>query len=121
MSDKLILVVDDSPTDRQIAVSACEAKGFRIETAAEGEEALEKALALKPDLVLLDVILPQKNGFQVCRQLKSSPETENLKVILVTSKSQESDRFWGIKQGADGYITKPYTDEELHAIIDETI
>ncbi len=121
MSDKLILVVDDSPTDREIAASACKEKGYQVETAAEGEEGMAKAADLQPDLILLDVILPQKNGFQVCRQLKSTPATENIKVILVTSKSQESDRFWGIKQGADGYITKPYSDEDLHAIIEETI
>jgi len=121
MGAKLILVVDDSPTDRQIAVSACKAKGYRVDSAAEGEEALRKAVELKPDLILLDVILPQKNGFQVCRQLKSSPETQGIKVVMVTSKSQDSDRFWGIKQGADDYLTKPFTEEELCEIIDKTI
>ncbi len=121
MDDKLILVVDDSPTDRKIATEACKAKGFKTETAEAGEDALEKAVALKPDLILLDVILPQKNGFQVCRQLKSSPDTENIKIIMVTSKSQDSDRFWGIKQGADAYLTKPYTDDELQSLVAKTI
>ncbi len=121
MSEKVILVVDDSPTDRQIAVSVCEGKGFTVETACDGEEALEKAVVIVPDLILLDVILPQKNGFQVCRLLKNTPELENTKVILVTSKSQESDKFWGVKQGADGYLTKPYSDEDLVALIDENI
>jgi len=121
MNDKLILVVDDSPTDRQIAVAACTSKGYRVESAAEGEEAMRKAVELKPDLILLDVILPQKNGFQVCRQLKSSPETQEIKIVMVTSKSQDSDRFWGIKQGADGYLTKPFSEEELLDIINKTI
>lgn len=121
MSEKLILVVDDSPTDRQIAVSVCQSQNYRTETAAAGEEAIEKAAALQPDLILLDVILPQKNGFQVCRHLKNAPETKDIKVILVTSKSQDSDRFWGAKQGADGYLTKPYSDEELQELIDKTI
>jgi twitching motility two-component system response regulator PilH len=121
MKDKLILVVDDSPTDRQIAVAACTSKGYRVESAAEGEEAMSKAIELKPDLILLDVILPQKNGFQVCRQLKSSPETQGIKIVMVTSKSQDSDRFWGIKQGADGYLTKPFSEEELLDIIKNTI
>ncbi len=121
MSDKLILVVDDSPTDRKIAESVCKAKGFRVETAAEGEEALKKAVGLQPDLVLLDVILPQKNGFQVCRQLKSSPETKDIKIIMVTSKTQDSDRFWGIKQGADGYLTKPFSEDELYKMINQTM
>lgn len=121
MSGKKVLVVDDSPTDRRIAVSVCEEMGFLVDTAAEGEEALVKAAEGNPDLILLDVILPQKNGFQVCRQLKSAPETKTIKVILVTSKSQESDKFWGEKQGADAYLTKPYTDEELVALIEATI
>ena len=121
MDNKLILVVDDSPTDRKIAESACRDKGFRVETAAEGEEALKKAVELHPDLILLDVILPQKNGFQVCRQLKSSPDTQDIKVIMVTSKSQDSDRFWGIKQGADGYLTKPFSEDELYEMIEQTI
>lgn len=121
MNNELILVVDDSPTDRQIAAEACQSLGYTVETAVAGEDALEKALELKPDLILLDVILPQKNGFQVCRQLKSSPETQKIKIILVTSKSQDSDRFWGIKQGADGYLAKPYTESELHELIAQAI
>ena len=121
MSEKLILVVDDSPTDRSIAASACKAKGFNVITAEDGEDAMKKVLEIKPDLILLDVILPGKNGFQVCRQLKSSPETAEIKVIMVTSKSQDSDRFWGIKQGADGYLTKPFTEEELYDLINQTI
>jgi twitching motility two-component system response regulator PilH len=121
MSEKIILVVDDSPTDRSIAASACEAKGFKVITAEDGENALKKALETKPDLILLDVILPGKNGFQVCRQLKSSPDTSEIKVIMVTSKSQDSDRFWGIKQGADGYLTKPFSEEELYDLINQTM
>ncbi len=121
MNEKLILVVDDSPTDRRIATEACQSLGYSVETAVAGEDALEKALQLKPNLILLDVILPQKNGFQVCRQLKSSPETQEIKIIMVTSKSQDSDRFWGIKQGADGYLAKPYSEDELHDLIAQTI
>ena len=70
-----------------------------------------------PPLVVLDIILPKKNGFQVCRQLKSSPDTSGIKVILVSSKNQDSDKFWGMKQGADDYIGKPYQDEVLLAAI----
>jgi len=121
MSGKLVLVVDDSLTDRQIAASVCEQKGLRVETAEEGETAYIKAMDLKPELILLDVILPQKNGFQVCRQIKKTPELNGVKVILVTSKSQESDKFWGEKQGADAYLTKPYSDEELSQLIDKTL
>jgi len=66
-------------------------------------------------LIVLDVILPKKNGFQVCRQLKTSPQTEDIRILMLTSKSQDSDRFWGLKQGADEYLTKPFEDEELLA------
>lgn len=75
----------------------------------------------KPDLVLLDIILPKKNGFQVCRQLKTAPETKDLPVVLVSSKSRDSDRFWGLKQGADEYLTKPFEDEELVAMVKKFI
>ena len=117
MADKLILVVEDSPTDKRIAVSACEQAGYKVITAGDGEEALQMTIDHKPDLILLDVILPKKNGFQVCRQIKSTPDMRQTKIIMVTSKSQDSDRFWGIKQGADGYLTKPFSDSELLELI----
>jgi twitching motility two-component system response regulator PilH len=110
-----ILVVEDSPTYlRQIAYLLQE-KGFDIITAVDGEDALEKTLRENPDLIVLDVILPKKNGFQVCRQLKTSPDTQDIKILMLTSKSQDSDRFWGLKQGADDYMTKPFDDNELVA------
>lgn len=117
MRTKTILLVDDSPTEVKAMQSALQGRGFNLLTAADGEEALSKVLLLKPDLVLLDVVLPKKNGFQVCRQLKTSPETKNTKVIMVTSKSQDSDRFWGLKQGADEFLSKPVDPEELLALI----
>ena len=110
-----ILVVEDSPTYlRQIAHLLLEEK-FDVITAVDGEDALEKAVTGKPDLIVLDVILPKKNGFQVCRQLKTTPDTQNIKILMLTSKSQDSDRFWGLKQGADDYMTKPFDDNELVA------
>lgn len=111
-SDK-ILVVDDSPTELRLVTAALQAKGYRIITAVDGEEALEKTVAEQPRLIVLDIVLPKKNGFQVCRQLKTSPDTKDVKVILLSSKSQDADRFWGLKQGADAYLTKPFQDEEL--------
>ena len=115
MSNASILVVEDSPTNMQLITEALQQEGYRITTATDGEEALEKAVRMKPDLIILDVILPKKNGFQVCRQLRSSPDTHDISVIMLTSKSQESDRFWGLKQGADEYMTKPYDIGELLA------
>jgi len=116
-----ILVVDDSPTDLNLLLAALRPKGYRLLAARDGEEALEKARRERPDLILLDVILPQKNGFQVCRQLKTAPETRAIKIILVTSKTQASDRFWGLKQGADDYLTKPVDDEQLRRAVEQQL
>jgi DNA-binding response OmpR family regulator len=113
MANQTILVVEDSPTDMRLMTAPLREKGYRLVTAVDGEEALEKAAREQPDLIVLDVILPKKNGFQVCRQLKTSPDTKDIKIIMLTSKSQDSDRFWGLKQGADEYMTKPFEDEEL--------
>src|SRR5437868_1810006 len=103
MASATILVVDDSPTDRRLMCAPLEGCGYVVLTAADGEEALQKVSRDRPDLVVLDVVMPRKNGFQVCRQLKTAPATRHIKVLLLTSKSQESDRFWGLKQGADAY------------------
>ena len=115
--NETILVVDDSPTDLKVVAKALQTKGYRVLTAADGEDAIEKAVREKPQLIVLDVILPKKNGFQVCRQLKTAPETQAIKIVLLSSKSQDSDRFWGLKQGADAYLTKPFEDEELLASV----
>jgi twitching motility two-component system response regulator PilH len=112
-----ILVVEDSPTEMQIVRTALQNKGYEVITATNGEEGIEKVRSHSPSLVVLDVVLPGRNGFQVCRDLKSSPDTKNVPVILLTSKTQDSDRFWGMKQGADAYLTKPWREEELLAIV----
>lgn len=121
MAMKTVLLVDDSPTELKIMRQALTGKGYNLLSAVDGEEAMSKALELKPDLVLLDIILPKKNGFQVCRQLKTTPETGAIKVILVSSKSQDTDRFWGLKQGADDYLTKPFTEEDLMSAVTKHI
>lgn len=119
MANNKILVVEDSPTNMTLMTEPLKEKGYRVSMAVDGEEALEKAVSEHPDLIVLDVILPKKNGFQVCRQLKTSPDTQDIKIIMLTSKSQDSDRFWGTKQGADGYMTKPFdTGEYLKAVAD---
>jgi twitching motility two-component system response regulator PilH len=88
-------------------------QGYELTTATDGEEALKKAESEQPDLIILDVIMPKLNGFKVCRQIKSSALLKNTKIILLTSKNQDSDKFWGEKQGADAYMTKPFTGEDL--------
>lgn len=117
MPTETILVVEDSPTDLRLMTGALQPKGYQLHTASDGEEALELARSLRPRLVVLDIVLPKVNGFQVCRQLKMSPETRGIKVLMVTSKNQESDRFWGLKQGADEYLFKPFDAEQLQSAV----
>lgn len=119
MQGKTILCVDDSPTVLHSLTATLTDGGYQVVTAADGEEALLKAVESAPDLVLLDVILPKRNGFQVCRLLKNSPATRDIKVFLVTSKTQDADRYWGIRQGADAYLTKPFTDDDLLRAVEE--
>jgi twitching motility two-component system response regulator PilH len=114
---KTILIVDDSPTEMKLMMSALSNKGYNIITATDGDEALSKVSSVRPDLILLDVVMPKKNGYQVCRSIKTGPTTKDIRVLLVTSKDQETDRFWGMKQGADGYLTKPYKPEDLVAAV----
>lgn len=118
---KTILVVEDSPTQMQMVKMALQAEGYQVITAFSGDEGLEKARRERPGLVVLDVILPGKNGFQICRDLKASPETKDLPIILLTSRDQASDRFWGMKQGADVYLTKPCNNAELLAAVAQYI
>ncbi|MCK5097264.1 MAG: response regulator [Desulfobacteraceae bacterium] len=111
MAKKKILIADDSPTGLK-AVSAV-LKDYDIIIATDGKQAIEKAQAEKPDLVVLDVIMPHMDGFQACRKMKKSPELKHIPIILLTSKNQKSDKFWGEKQGADVYLTKPWDDAVL--------
>jgi twitching motility two-component system response regulator PilH len=112
-----ILVVEDSPTERQLIGKMLQDNGYRVLLAADGNEALAIVERERPALLLLDVVLPGPNGFQICRQLKSSPKTKDIRIVLVTSKNQESDRFWGMKQGADEYLAKPFNADELLASV----
>ncbi len=113
MPNETIMVVEDSPTYLRQISDLLQDRGYHTITAINGEEAMEKAIQDDPTLIVLDVILPKKNGFQVCRQLKTSPATQNIKILMLTSKSQDNDRFWGLKQGADEYMTKPFDEDEL--------
>lgn len=117
-SAKTILCVDDSPTELLAMTNALVRLGHQVLTAADGEEALQLVAENSPDLVLLDVVLPKKNGFQVCRQIKNGAPTKNIKVVLVTAKDQQSDRFWGMKQGADEYVAKPIDEAKLIGLVE---
>jgi twitching motility two-component system response regulator PilH len=108
-----ILIVDDSPTELAVLTTVLQHEGFEVFTARDGEDALDKLAAETPRLVLLDVVMPGKNGFSLCRQIRSDARFSRVPVILVTSKNQPSDRFWGLKQGASEYLVKPWTADEL--------
>lgn len=108
-----ILIVDDLPTEVQLMKSAIADLGHAIVVATDGEQALDLAHRENPDLLLLDVVLPRMDGFQVCRKLKKDPQTSKIPVILISSKTQESDKFWGLKQGATAYICKPFSPQDL--------
>ena len=111
-----IVVVDDSPTSRRFASDALLAAGFDVMTANDGEEAIELIVRELPDAVVLDILLPKKNGFQVCRELKTNEQTKDIRIALLTSKTQDADKFWGQRQGADAYLTKPIAADELTAV-----
>ena len=103
-----ILIVDDSATELALARSVLQQAGYQVRTATDGDQAIELADKETPDLVVLDVVMPRKNGFQVCRHLKMGAATKGVKVLMLSSKGQEADRFWAMKQGADLYMTKPF-------------
>lgn len=121
MAKGMILVVEDSPTEMKLVTSSLQRGGYTISTATDGEEAIEKASRDRPNLIVLDVILPKKNGYQVCRQLKTAAQTKDIKILMLSSKNQETDRYWGMKQGADAYLTKPFDEQELLANVNQLL
>jgi twitching motility two-component system response regulator PilH len=117
MAIQKILVVDDSPTERYFLSDVLTKNGFTVSTAENGEDALAKVKADKPQLILMDIVMPGQNGFQVTRAITRDPETQDVPVIICTSKGQETDRIWGLRQGARDYIVKPVDPQELLAKI----
>jgi twitching motility two-component system response regulator PilH len=112
-----ILIVDDSPTDRQYLTDMLSKSGFKVSSAASAEEALAKVKLAKPDLVLMDVVMPGQNGFQATRTLSNDEATKNSPVIICSTKGQETDKVWGMRQGARDYIVKPIKQADLLAKI----
>jgi twitching motility two-component system response regulator PilH len=117
MAIQKILVVDDSPTERYFLADVLTKNGFTVSTAENGEDALAKIKADKPQLILMDIVMPGQNGFQVTRAITRDPETQDVPVIICTSKGQETDRIWGLRHGARDYIVKPVDPQELLAKI----
>ena len=117
MSIKRILIVDDSPTERHVLNDLLTKAGFEVVASDSGEDAIHKSKQAKPDLILMDVVMPGLNGFQATRAISRDPETKSIPIILCTSKSQETDKIWGLRQGARDYIVKPVNRDELLAKI----
>ncbi len=121
MQLKKILIVDDSPAELRLIQNALDQAGYRS-VAVHDPGRIEQVIeAERPHLILLDVVMPARNGFQVCRELKSHSAFAKIPVVLVTSKSTPSDKFWGEQQGADGYVVKPFTNQQLLGAIQRLV
>lgn len=114
-----VLIVDDSPTETYKLTSILEKNGHSVITAENGENGVIVAKQELPDVVLMDIVMPGLNGFQATRQLTKAAETSDIPVIIVTTKDQETDRVWGLRQGAKAYLTKPIEEKTLMDVITE--
>ncbi|MGI0480348.1 response regulator transcription factor [Geminocystis sp. CENA526] len=115
------LIVDDSSTERKILLGYLQELGITVTTAESGEEALDKLKGSIPDIIILDVVLPGKSGFEICREIKADTATGKVPVIICSTKGSEMDKFWGMKQGADAYIPKPVDKEEFFSTVKRLI
>ena len=113
----LVLIADDSPTDQHVLARALEKHGFETLAAKDGEEAIRLAEQRSPDVIVMDIVMPGMNGYQATRQLAQNPSTASIPIVIVSTKTQEADRVWGLRQGAVSYLTKPVSDEDLVAAI----
>lgn len=108
-----VLVIEDSVTQREMMKELLEDSGLNVTVANDGIEALQLLQGVRPDLVLLDIVMPKMNGYEVCRRIKSNSATQDVPVVMCSAKGEEFDRYWGMKQGADAYIAKPFQPTEL--------
>jgi chemotaxis family two-component system response regulator PixH len=108
-----ILIIEDSPSELELMTYFLSDSGYDILQATDGKEALKIAIEKQPNLIVTDVVMPEMSGFELCRNLKINPTTQKVPIVICSYQNQEIDRLWGIKQGADVYITKPYTREHL--------
>jgi twitching motility two-component system response regulator PilH len=116
-----VLIIDDSPTEVHVFKTILEKNQIQVSIASNGEDGIEKALEVKPDLILMDVVMPGKNGFQATRDLSRNPATANIPVIIITTKDQETDKIWGMRQGAKDYLVKPAKEKALIASINKIL
>jgi twitching motility two-component system response regulator PilH len=108
-----VLVVEDSVTQREMIEDLLKGSGLAVTTASDGVDALEQIQNNCPDIVVMDIVMPRMNGYELCRRIKTDPKTERVPVVMCSSKGEEFDRYWGMKQGADAYIAKPFQPQEL--------
>ncbi len=113
MAKRLVLVIDDSPTEAKMVKKILEKASFTVKWAKDAASGISMAQKLMPDLILMDVVMPGMNGFQATRRIARSPQTKHIPVIILTTKDQETDRIWGIRQGAKDYLIKPTSEREL--------
>ncbi len=116
-----ILIVDDSIVEIKILEHIVSQAGHHVVVARDGEEGERVAKTVVPDLIFLDVVMPKKNGFQVCRDLRHEPMFAHTPIIMLTSKSQDIDKYWGKQQGATEYVTKPYQEDQILKILTEYV
>tara|TARA_R110000822_G_scaffold187752_15_gene326705 strand:+ start:1235 stop:1609 length:375 start_codon:yes stop_codon:yes gene_type:complete len=116
-----VLIVDDSPTEMHQLVGLLEKNGYTVLAAESGERGVTIAKSEQPDAILMDIVLPGLNGFQATRQLNKARETEHIPVVMVTTKDQETDKVWGMRQGAKAYLTKPVSEKSLIDVLKEVI
>jgi twitching motility two-component system response regulator PilH len=116
-----ILIIDDSPTDVRVFTTLLERAGHQVAAVNTAEEGIERVRVDLPDLVIMDVIMPGMNGFQATRTLTRDPATANVPIVMITTKSMETDRVWGLRQGARAFITKPVNEKELLSCINDLL
>lgn len=116
-----ILIVEDSPSELELMSHYLQESGYNVIQATGAKEALEKALLQIPDVIVTDVVMPGVSGFELCRALKKNPITQKVPIVICSSKNLEIDRLWGMRQGADAYLTKPYTREQLLCVIKSVV
>lgn len=109
----IVLVIEDDLTQQHLLSNLLERVGLTVIAARDGIEALEKVQQFHPNLIILDIVLPRMNGYEVCRRLKSEPETQNIPILMCSAKKEDFDRYWGMKQGADAYLAKPCHPKEI--------
>jgi twitching motility two-component system response regulator PilH len=116
-----VLVVEDSIPQREMISDLLQNSGLKVVVVSDGVEAMEQIQQANPDLIVLDIVMPRMNGYEVCRRLKADPKTRNVPVVMCSAKGEEFDRYWGMKQGADAYIAKPFQPIELIGTIKQLL